>query len=120
MHKPASTDILPFTLGTGERRQHRRIPGPFEGLRLGFLDTPLLIYDLSAGGCFINSMHEQDEGVVVALKIYIPIEGWIELTAETLYRRPGYGYAVRFIDMDEPMKTRLENAVTKLATSRKR
>ena len=120
MDKHATDDRLPFAVASGERRHHRRIPGPFEGMRLGFLDTPLLIYDLSAGGCFINSMHEQDEGLTVSLKIYIPAEGWIELTAETLYRRPGYGYAVRFIDMDEPMKTRLEHAVAKLANARKR
>jgi hypothetical protein len=89
-------------------------------VRLGFLETPLLIYDLGVGGCFINSLHEEDEGVAVALKIHIPNQEWIELTAETLYRRPGNGYAVRFTDVDETTSKRLERAIEKLASSRKR
>ena len=105
---------------TADRRRHRRIPGPFEGVRLGFLETPLLIYDLGVGGCFINSLHEEDEGLAIALKIYLPSEGWIELTAETLYRRPGNGYAVRFTEMDETTSQRLERSMAKLASSRKR
>jgi len=119
MDNPARHDSS-SALATGDRRQHRRIPGPFEGVRLGFLETPLLIYDLGVGGCFINSLHEQDEGVVVTMKIHVRDEGWINLTAETLYRRPGYGYAVRFIDMDETTKTRLERALATLASSRTR
>jgi hypothetical protein len=119
MDNPVRHDS-PAALATGDRRQHRRIPGPFEGVRLGFLDTPLLIYDLSVGGCFITSLHDQDEGVVITLKIHIRDEGWINLTAETLYRRPGYGYAVRFIEMDETTKQRLERALAKLANARKR
>jgi hypothetical protein len=107
-------------LAAADRRQHRRIPGPFEGLRLGFLETPVQIYDIAIGGCFINSMHEQDEGVVVSLKIHLGDEGWVKVSAETLYRRPGYGYAVRFIDMDETTKKRMERALSKLAGSRKR
>ncbi len=41
------------------RRRHVRIAGPFDGCRVGALDTPLSIFDLSRGGCFVNAMHDQ-------------------------------------------------------------
>jgi hypothetical protein len=98
-----------------DRRRHQRYAGPFEGVRVGVLETPLQIFDLSLGGCFVNSMHEQQEGVTFKVKIELPGEGWIPLRAETLYRRPG-GYAVKFIDVDEGTRARLrrglENATT--------
>ena len=108
------------TINNEDRREHRRIPGPFDGVRLGFLETPLQIYDLSAGGCFINSLHEQQQGVTISLKIDIPDEGWFNFTAETLYRRPGYGYAVRFVDMNPTTRKRLERALERLGDSRGR
>ena len=40
-----------------EKRRHVRVAGPFDGYRLGLLDTPVRIYDLSEGGCFITSPH---------------------------------------------------------------
>ena len=43
-------------------RQHFRMAGPIEGRRIGAIKTPVQIYDLSPGGCFINSMHEQQLG----------------------------------------------------------
>ena len=71
------------------------MPGPFDAWRVGFLETPVRIYDISLGGCFVHAMHEQERGVVVMLKIQLPDEGWIELKAETLYRRPGFGFGVQ-------------------------
>jgi PilZ domain len=93
-----------------DRRQHLRIPGPFDGARVGFLQTPLQIFDLSLGGCFVNSMHEQQEGIVFTLRIDLPQEGAITLRAETLYRREG-GYAVRFVEMSEITRKRLGRAL---------
>jgi hypothetical protein len=42
-----------------DRREHRRFAGPFDGRRVGAIETPVRIYDLSRGGCFITSMHEE-------------------------------------------------------------
>ncbi len=82
------------------RRRYERVRGPFDGIRVGLLEMPVRIHDLSVGGCFVNSTHEQKEGSRFVLKIELPEEGWISVKAETLYRRPGFGYAVRFIDVD--------------------
>jgi hypothetical protein len=103
-----------FSLGSDNRRQHLRVAGPFDGVRTGFLQTPLQIFDLSLGGCFVNSLLDEQEGVVFNLKIEIPEEGWLSFKAETLYRRDG-GYAVRFIEMDNVTWNRLERALDRLA-----
>ena len=89
------------------RRKYDRVPGPFDGVRAGLLDTPIGIYDLSAGGCFVNSMHEQEQGSTLVLRIDLPGEGWITVKGETVYQRPGFGYAVRFIDVDADTTARL-------------
>jgi PilZ domain. len=78
---------------------HTRVHGPFDGVRIGALETPVQLYDLSRGGCFINSMHQQQPGVRVLLKIDLPHERWITVSAETLPRSNEFGYAVRFVNM---------------------
>ena len=98
-----------------DQRRHQRIPGPFDGFRVGALETPVRIYDLSRGGCFINSLHEQKPGVSFVLRIELPYEGWIRLRAETLYRRPEYGFAVRFVEMTDDTARRLERALDAMA-----
>jgi hypothetical protein len=96
------------------RRRHDRVAGPFDGRRLGFLETPIRIYDLSLGGCFVNSMHEQREGSRVQLRIDLPDEGSIVVEAETLYRRQGFGFAVRFIDVNIATARRLTRTIDSL------
>jgi hypothetical protein len=98
-------------LAVTDRRESDRVPGPFDAWRVGFLQTPVRIYDISLGGCFVHAMHEQMPGVIVMLQIQLPVEGIVELKAETLYRRPGFGFAVRFIDMDDQVRTRLARAL---------
>ena len=96
------------------RRQHVRVPGPFDGWRISVLPIPVLIYDLSPGGCFVNSLNEQRPGIRVVLEIELPGEGRIKLTGETLYAKPDFGYAVRFIDMPTELAARIEAALRRL------
>ena len=96
------------------RRRNERFAGPFDGLRIGMLDTPLSIFDLSQGGCFVNSMHEQTPGVRFTMKIQLPHVGVITLKAETLYLRSGFGFAVRFVDVDDETANLLEQALERL------
>jgi hypothetical protein len=99
---------------TDDRRQHERVAGPFDGRRLGILDTPIRIYDLSEGGCFVNSLHDQEKNSAVALEIELPYEGWISVKGQTLYRKPDYGYAVRFTEMSAETMNRLRRAIQRL------
>ena len=94
------------------RRKHKRVHGPFDGVRVGALETPVQLYDLSRGGCFINSMHQQQPGIKLVLKLDLPQEGWTTVRAETLDRRGDLGFAVRFIDLTQEAVARLDRALT--------
>ena len=97
-----------------DRRRNERFTGPFDGFRVDVLETPMSIFDLSRGGCFVNASHEQAPGVRFKMKIDLPRVGWVTLTAETLYVRSGYGFAVRFVDLDESTASRLEQGLDNL------
>jgi hypothetical protein len=104
-------------VAAADRRQHVRVPGPFDGRRLGVIPIEVRIYDLSQGGCFVNSMHEQKSGVVIALEIDVPGEGWIRVKGKTLYAKPEFGFAVRFVEMTEELSMRIEQALRQIAES---
>ena len=101
-------------IATDNRRRHDRVAGPFDGRRVASLATPVRIYDLSEGGCFVTSFHEQQPGIVFGLEIGLPYEGWIKVKAETLYVRPGFGFAVRFTEMTQETAERLRWALSQL------
>ena len=95
------------------RRQHDRIRGPFDAARIGALETPLRVFDLSKGGCFINAMHEQTPGVSFTMRLDLPYVGPITLKAVTLYARAG-GFAVQFVNASDETIDRLELAIDQL------
>jgi PilZ domain-containing protein len=103
-----------------DRREHERFAGPFEGRRVDALETPVRIYDLSRGGCFITAMHSQQAGIRLTLCIDLPGEEAITVTAETLERRDEVGYAVRFVEVDAENAGRLERALARLEARRSR
>lgn len=102
------------TTASPNRRAHDRVAGPFEGRRVAALETPVQIYDLCEGGCFVNAMFEQKKGVGLVLRIDLPYEGWITLQAEALYHRPDYGFGARFTEMTDQTRVRLDRALKKL------
>jgi hypothetical protein len=99
--------------GERSRRRYERATGPFEGV----LDAPVLVYDLNLGGCFINSSKEPQIGSTLALKISLPQEGWITVSAEALYRHQ-HGFGVRFLDLDTDTASRIARTVEALKRHR--
>jgi hypothetical protein len=96
------------------RRRYRRVSGPFDGRRVELLTVPLRIYDLSVGGCLIQCHHDQAPGRRFTMEIELPGEGWVEVQAESLYMREGYGFAARFVEMSDDARQRLERAIARL------
>lgn len=96
------------------RRQHVRVTGPFDGKRIGLIETPVQVYDLSEGGCFVNSMQEQQEGREVELEINLPNEGMIKVSGLTLYSRAGFGFATRFTQMQPEAREKLGRELDRL------
>jgi hypothetical protein len=102
------------------RRQHIRCAGPFDGRRAGLLETPIRIYDLSEGGCFINALHTTTSaGQRLEFKIQLPFEGWINVRAVALYDRADFGFAVQFVDLAEHTRERIARTIKKLQALRR-
>ena len=122
MSKPATKESTVAHAGSGPaaRRTDLRVPGPFEGRWVGALTVPVHIHDLSAGGCLIQSHHEQVPGRRFTLEIELPDEGWIEIEAESLYVREGYGFAVRFVSMTDETRASLERVIQQIDQQTKR
>jgi len=116
-HRPAAPG---GDASSPSNRRNPRVAGPFEGRRLGALDLPLRIYDLSLGGCLIESYHEVTVGRRIDIEIELPIEGWITLQAEILYLREDFGFAVKFVTMDEQTRVKLARAVVHVLKERKK
>ncbi|OFW17651.1 MAG: hypothetical protein A3H97_13565 [Acidobacteria bacterium RIFCSPLOWO2_02_FULL_65_29] len=109
-----SEALAALALALDDRRLHDRVTGPFDGRRVNALETPVRIFDLSEGGCFVNSLHDQQPDVHFVLQIELPYEGRVTLTARTLYRKPGFGFAVCFTEVTDEGLTRLRRTVERL------
>ena len=97
------------------RRKFVGVRGPFDGRRLGLLTVPVTVYDLSVGGCLVQSFQEEPAGSRLTLEIELPFEGWIQVEAQSLYVREGYGFAVFFVETSEATRQRLERVIEQLA-----
>jgi hypothetical protein len=96
-----------------------RINGPFQGRSRGAIDFDLTIHDLSITGCLIQSFHEMPAGRRMTIEIDLPEEGTVSVLAESVYSRPDFGYAVKFVDVPPQTRVHLARAVfTKLTKSK--
>ncbi len=103
--------------GRAERRHHVRVTGPFDGRRHGAIDTPVVIQNLSEGGCFLDSLFQAEVGRHLSLGVCVPGEGWISVKAEVVHGRPGFGFAVRFVEMPDATRACLARVVASRAAS---
>jgi hypothetical protein len=94
------------------RRRDVRVLGPFDGVRPGLFDLPLQIYDLSVGGCFVNSFEEAPRaGHVFPIHIELPTGESIDAKGEAVYVRPGFGYGVRFREISDESRAVLQRVL---------
>ena len=117
---PTLPPAAPDRAGKPFTKRQPRVNGPFEARRLGALELPLRIHDMNIGGCLIESYHEATAGQRIELEINLPGEGWVKLQAETLYLRENFGFAVKFVDVDEQTRVKLARAVVQVLRERTR
>ena len=99
----------------GNARRYIRLAGPFEAYRLGPFASHITVCDLSEGGCFVSSVNAPPApGRNLLLKIKLPHEGSICLKAESLYAKPGFGFAVTFVDVPNDASDRLRRGLLRL------
>ena len=94
-----------------ERRRHNRsrliIDVFFDGQdSTGVASTK----DISLGGLYMNTRAEVPEGQTLMIRIPFGKEQ-IVCTAEVVYRNPGLGLGVRFLDLSDEARAVLERAI---------
>jgi len=94
-----------------ERRAHRRVRGPFDAVRMGLLEFQVRVYDLSAGGCLIDSPTPITTEQPIRLRLALPDGNFAIVRGQVTLPLRDVGYAVRFIDLDEATRRRIEQAL---------
>jgi hypothetical protein len=98
------------------RRRDVRVPGPFDGRWVGLLTVPIRIFDLSLGGCLIQSFHEVSPGRRLTLEIELPHAGWVRLEAESVSMRGDDGFSVRFVHTAHEIRLQLKEEIDRLSS----
>jgi hypothetical protein len=111
----ASSNSPAASEGSGrERRQHPRVKGPFDGSWAGAAGNgSARLWDVSTGGCYIDSLNEQRTGEHITVQISMP-EGPIAAEGTVVYSIPNQGFAVQFLDMSDSSREALAQAITRL------
>ena len=95
------------------RRRSPRITGPFKAQWCGVLRVPLVIHDLSVGGCFILSNGTTIPAQRMTIELHLTDGECIVVDAKPLYVRKS-GFAVQFINVSEDTHRRLQSALARL------
>lgn len=97
-----------------DRRRFPRVKGPFDGSWAGAAGNgSARIWDLSLGGCYIDSMNEQRCGEHVRVDISVP-EGRVSAGGVIVYCVLNQGFAVQFADVVPPGLEVLGQTVARL------
>lgn len=75
---------------------------------------PARITNLSAGGCYLDTVGETMRGEVVAFRVSLPDGDWLYLEGEVRHYAPRIGFGVRFIDLEPEQEEKIE-ALLKLS-----
>ena len=94
-----------------EQRAHCRIRGPFDAVRLGLLEFNLRLYDLSAGGCLVDSINVITSESAIQLRIDLPDGHSVTTWARTMLPPRDIGYAVQFVDLDAEARAMILRAL---------
>lgn len=83
-----------------ERRKNVRVRAALEARLAGrdFAETTRT-YDISAGGCSLETSVQAAPGEPVELELRLPDGATLTLSCEVVHRMPGAGLAVRFLDV---------------------
>ena len=100
------------TSGRSPRRRPR-VVGPFTARWLGVVKVPLVIHDLSTGGCLILSSLNSIPATHMTLEIDLPNRTTVTVDAEAIGLR-SKGFAMRFVNVPSPIQARLQLAIEAL------
>lgn len=91
-----------------ERRSKPRLNVSLEAVWDSATDNhPALITDLSAGGCYMNTVGEIRVGETVGFRVLLPDGDWLYVEGEVRHHS-GRGFGVRFIDLDAEQDEKIQ------------
>lgn len=92
-----------------ERRRHPRVPALFDVAWEGAAGrSEARTADLSAGGCFIDTIVPAAVGEEITFSLRLPAGGWLVLRGVVAYHFPNTGFGVRFTEASAEDRRRLE------------
>ena len=69
------------------------------------------VYDLSLGGCYIETTGQVSAGERLVFLIMTPAQGWLILHGIVMYSQPSMGFGLRFLPLAPHTKRRLEEVL---------
>ena len=75
------------------------------------------ISDLSAGGCFVDSIALMTEGEPIAFEMVLPDGGSLKFTGRVTYVLAGVGFGVRFTEVSDDQRAFIESAMSSVETA---
>lgn len=69
---------------------------------------PSRITDLSVGGCYLDTVGETMTGEVVCFRVSLVDGDWLYLEGEVRHHTPGKGFGVRFLDLEQQQRDKIE------------
>ena len=103
-----------------EQRAHHRIRGPFDAVRLGLMEFKLRLYDLSAGGCLVDSTTVVTTERAIQLRVDLPDGNSVTAWARIMLPPRDIGYALRFMDLDAETRAMIERGLDHALPERSR
>jgi hypothetical protein len=92
-----------------ERRSQERVKLTLEARWEGLAGKhEARLYDLSLGGCFIESTGQVALHERVRFEIQMPWGRWLPLQGEVVYFQTGFGFAIRLTDLSEMQRRQFD------------
>jgi PilZ domain len=99
-----------------EHRRHPRIARPLEASWLAASgEITSRVSDISLGGCFFQSLVMPSAGDHTMISVRFTEAESMSFQSEVVYAERGIGFAVRFIDLSDEDRTRLQRIIEELA-----
>ena len=103
---------------TDERRNQERVPASIEVLWVGNAGKyESRTSDLSLGGCFVDTVAQVELGNIITFSLRLPAGESIEIEGEVVYTYPSMGFGVRFTNVSDSDRRKLE-LIIKAAANR--
>ena len=95
-----------------ERRAKPRLSVSLEAVWDGATGNhPARITNLSAGGCYLDTVGETMSGEIVCFRVLLPDDDWLYLEGEVRHYTRGMGFGVRFVDLNEDQQEKIERLI---------